>query len=87
MTFMSLMNVCNFLTTTVSLLEVVLHFSHSAIWWFEHTFPWGIKHTISRSHNTRGWRAGHEKDWPGQKHTDGHEAQSGTLGARPNKLW
>lgn len=36
------------------------------------------EHSLSRKHDTwDGW-PGHEKNWPGEEHTDGHEAQSGS---------
>lgn len=42
--------------------------------WPEHALPG--KHD-TRPDDTRHWRAGHEENWPGQKHSDGHEAQPG----------
>lgn len=41
------------------------------------------EHSLSRKYDPRiddtwdGW-PGHEKNWPGEEHTDGHEAQSGS---------
>lgn len=53
-----------------------------AIWRPEHTLPWWLEHPLPWRHDTRPddprhWRPGHEEDWTGQKHLDGHEAQSG----------
>lgn len=47
---------------------------HLVAGWPEHALPG--KHD-TRPDDARHWRAGHEKNWPGQKHSDGHEAQPG----------
>lgn len=53
----------------------------STIWCFS---PAGrSEHSLSRKHDpriddTRDRWPGHEKNWPGEEHADGHEAQSGS---------